>query len=271
MIRRIIFLFPIILLVNSLAVAQTVQLSAVAPSLWSGFYAGINSGYAWGKANTTQSISPGANPYMTGEAFIKAVESTGDMNFNPHSFVGGMHLGYNQAFSDGIVLGLETSFDAFPLNQSHTASAIYPGYTSTYTYNEKMSTNWLYTLTPRIGYAHNKLLAFVTGGLALTNLKLSQHYSDNYYTDNPAPPGYDAYADNSASKILPGWALGGGVEYLLNKRLSLEFSYLYTRFASLSMTSYLQEEYGGVQYTGIFDTSIKLSTNLVRLELNYRL
>lgn len=236
---------------------------------WTGFYAGINGGYARATAKTNVTISPGSNPYMTGDEFIQHVAATGDMSLHPNSIIGGVQIGYNKVLNNGLMLGLETDFNAFPLQTSKTASDIYPGYTSTYTYKETVNTHWLYTLRPRVGYAYKKFLPFITGGLAATNLTYQQNFTDTYYTDAPAPPGYNAYAHHTTSSTLAGWALGGGLEYSFTHQLSLGLSYLYTQFNSLSSTADLQEIYGGTVYTGTFHHTVRMDANLLRMDLNW--
>lgn len=104
--------------------------------LWTGLYAGLQAGYAWGDAYTWQ---PGL---ITG-------------NPQPDGFLGGATLGYN--FQSGsIVWGIETDFSFADVQGSH-------GVTSA-------NMDWLWTFRGRVGVDMNGWMPYLTGGLAVADV-----------------------------------------------------------------------------------------------------
>jgi outer membrane immunogenic protein len=122
----------------------------VAPAYanWTGFYAGINAGYGFGKSTWD----------------VPAIEPT------PKGFVGGVTLGYN--FQTGLWLwGLEGDVMYSGMKDSGTCVG------ATGTCETKNS--WLGTARGRIGYAGwNNLLPYFTGGAAFGDIKASSPFGD---------------------------------------------------------------------------------------------
>ena len=67
-----------------------------------------------------------------------------------------------------------------------------------------VSSDWLTTLRPRVGFAANNWLVYVTGGLAVANLKSNFSFTDTF-------AGATKLA--SISKTKAGWTVGVGTEY----------------------------------------------------------
>ncbi len=104
---------------------------------WTGFYAGVNAGWAWSSGDGTATVG-GVTQSFSGD---------GD------GFIGGGQIGYN--FQSGnIVFGLETDF------QGAGGSGTVTG--ATFTGNAK--TSYFGTIRGRIGYAFDRSLIYVTGG-----------------------------------------------------------------------------------------------------------
>ena len=113
---------------------------------WTGFYAGINGGYGFGKTNWSSG------------AF-----STGDFNVN--GGLAGGTLGYNLQ-TGSWVWGLEVDGDYSWMKGTNTTAC---GGTGCETDN-----NWLATARGRIGYAWDRFLPYITGGAAFGNIKAGQ-------------------------------------------------------------------------------------------------
>jgi outer membrane immunogenic protein len=111
---------------------------------WTGFYAGINGGYGFGKTNWTN-----------------AAGSTGD--FDVKGALAGGTLGYNLQTGPW-VWGLEADMDASWI-KGNTSVA---GCLGCETNNQ-----WLATGRARIGYAWNRFLPYITGGAAFGDIKMS--------------------------------------------------------------------------------------------------
>jgi len=118
----------------------------VAPFSWSGFYVGLNAGYAWGTADVS-------NVFGT-----QGISTTGGL-------VGGT-LGYNLQTGNW-VWGIETDIDASGLKGSSAAGA------ACITGTCSVKNTWYGTTRGRIGYAFDRWLPFITGGAAYGDVKLT--------------------------------------------------------------------------------------------------
>ncbi len=83
---------------------------------------------------------------------------------------------------------------------------------------------WLGTARSRIGYAFDRWLPYITGGVAYGDFKMT-------------PPAPDTYTDRWSA----GWTLGGGLEYAIAGPWSVKLEYLYfdlgkQRCASITCT-----------------------------------
>jgi outer membrane immunogenic protein len=108
---------------------------------WSGFYAGIDAGWAWAWSHWSDPIAGSSRARSNG------------------GLVGG-HLGYNWQ-RGSVVFGLET--DAAWADISGNANA---GMAFCATGPCDMKQNWIGTTRGRIGYAFNNWMPYLTGGAA---------------------------------------------------------------------------------------------------------
>jgi outer membrane immunogenic protein len=145
---------------------------------WSGFYLGINGGGGWG--------------HSTWDANATGIRTSGGM-------VGGT-AGYNWQLGSA-VLGLEGDIDWANLKGTST-SPLCPLGCST-------SDSWLGTVRGRAGYAFGGVLPYVTGGLAVGDIRA-------------ATPGFAGASNTNA-----GWTVGGGVEFALPGNWSAKAEYLH--------------------------------------------
>ena len=126
---------------------------------WSGFYAGLNAGYARG--NTIWSD-------------LDAVFTAGGsiINESNNAFTGGGQIGYNWQFRRAVV-GLETDFNYLGLNQSTSLFAVAPGAVPI-TFHD--SVHWLGTVRGRAGLAVDNVMTYITAGLAYA--KTNHNFND---------------------------------------------------------------------------------------------
>jgi outer membrane immunogenic protein len=112
---------------------------------WTGFYVGINGGYAWGSARWS--------------AFGAGADPSGGL-------VGGT-VGYNwQAPGSPWVFGLEGDIDWADIRGSFTNAACPTGC--------RTKLDWQATARGRAGYAWDRVLPYVTGGAAFGDVKVNQ-------------------------------------------------------------------------------------------------
>ncbi len=218
---------------------------------WTGFYVGGNAGYAWGKSNVSTTVNlPGA--YFV-PSDVSQIASSGQDTIHPNGGTGGIQAGYNWQ-AGNFVYGVEVDFDALALNASRSITTQYISAPGTFfTINQSIKTDWLFTARPRIGWASDNWLLYVTGGLAVTDLKYGNTFSDTF--------GF-VFENGSISKTKAGWVIGGGVEYGLTRNWSVKAEYLYMDFGDVSST-------GVVAGTDTLNHSADLKTNIVRAGINY--
>jgi outer membrane immunogenic protein len=234
---------------------------------WTGFYAGLNAGYADPTANF--SVVPGGS--WIGDPDYAGIVNAGTRSLGLRGFTGGVQAGYNYQV-DKIVLGIEGDLNYLGLKNSY-ATPIFPGVAGgTYWASGSVGLDAFYTLRGRLGLAADHWLMFVTGGLAVTSEKFSQ--SINYINvaqNNNLPLTGPAGGANagSTSSTAASWTVGGGAEYALNQQWSVKGEYLYVNLKSMSFGSV----YGPNGFTaGTYSMQHNLSLsglNIFRVGLNY--
>jgi outer membrane immunogenic protein len=232
---------------------------------WSGFYVGLNAGAAFGRAQeqTTTVFSP--TGYFASTS-VPAIQAAGDQTTTKTDFTGGGQIGFNWQ-SNHVVLGLETDFEFLGFKTSTLNGSVYPCCAPTaFTISQSAKADWLWTLRPRLGWAENNWLFYVTGGLAVTEIKGDFLFSDTFATANESA---------SISKTRAGWALGGGVEYAWAGPWSVRVEYLHVDFGNFdnakTTSSNLTAFTPAIAFpTNVFTHSIKFTDDIVRVGLNYR-
>jgi outer membrane immunogenic protein len=240
-------------IVGLFALAQ-VGAAEAQPYNWTGFYAGANAGYASGSSDTVSLLnqsppSPGA----------LEVNSHWSPTLHPNGFSGGMQAGYNRQWGSW-VFGGELDMNSFATSDQKTDTNVYPGFApTTYTIHTKVDTDWLFTLRPRIGWAANNWLFYVTGGLAVTDMHANWRIND--MSGN--------FESASASATRAGGIVGGGIEIGLTPQWSLKAEYLYMSFGSISANSVFTVV--GPGGFGIPSShTADLNSSLGRVGVNYR-
>ena len=177
-------------------------------------------------------------------------------------FIGGGQAGYNRQTGNW-VWGIEGDFDYFGLHGSQSASGLIPPpplavvalLPTPFNVGTSVSTDWLATLRPRIGWAADNLLFYGTGGLALANEKFSQTLTLGAVTDT-----------TTFSTVRVGWTVGGGVEWALNPSWSLKLEYLYV---DLGTTGANAGAFTPVVPALSSSSTMRLTSNIVRAGFNY--
>ena len=242
--------------------APYVKAPIAAPYSWTGFYFGFNAGAALDPAEVQTSTIFSPTGYFATTS-VPAIAATGDQSFHTPGFTGGLQLGYNWQ-AGNLVYGIETDFNYMGLKGSTTNSALYPCCAPTgFTINQSVKTDWLYTLRPRLGWAANNWLFYVTGGLAVTQIKADFLFTDTFATANETA---------SIRKTQAGWTLGGGVEFGLAGPWSFKAEYLHVDFGTVSTTSSNLTAFAPpIAFpTNTFTHSVRLTDDIVRVGVNYR-
>ena len=242
---------------------------------WTGFYAGLNAGYSWGRDSGPLTLGP----------FLSS-----DGNTTLDEFIGGGQLGYNWQ-SRNLIFGLEADFQG--TGQKGSANAICPGGTTTSvnsctpghlgdtvndpalpvtaSLSEKLE--WLGTVRGRLGVTVTPtLVPYVTGGLAYGHISVSEAVSGTNVTGTNGANGATftpAGGSFSSSTTKVGWTIGAGIESVLQGNWTAKIEYLYVDLGTVSgsFPTTLVAVSGGPLIAGY---SSHITDNIVRAGLNYK-
>ncbi len=177
---------------------------AYVPSIWSGYYAGVNGGYAWRQTGnqfgydacpTCQTPYPAYGGIGAAGGF-----GGGQIGFSWQGFLGIPQL----------VAGFETDFQGSGISGKGIDSL-----GETY----KTNLDWFGTVRGRAGFSASNALLYFTGGFAYGGLR-------QYGEDNALTPTAVYKFDGAAT----GYVLGGGLEYKFNPAWSFKAEYQYLNF-----------------------------------------
>jgi outer membrane immunogenic protein len=195
------------------------QMPAKAPAMvpvgynWTGFYLGINGGYGWGRSNWSD--------LATGTGV------SGGM--------AGVTAGYNwQGMGSPWVFGLEGDIDWTNIKGSFVSATCPVGC--------QTQNNWLGTVRGRVGYAWDRVMPYITGGLAVGDIEANQ-------------PGFAGVHDTNI-----GWSAGAGVEAALAGNWTAKLEYLHVDLGHVSC---------GAASCAV-PTNVGFHADTVRAGLNYR-
>jgi outer membrane immunogenic protein len=226
---------------------------------WTGAYAGVNAGGGVAHADMRTSVEAPGMYFLPDD--IAQVGDAGAATANPFLFAGGAQAGYNLQ-SGTMVYGLEADLSAFELNGSRTVTQEYntaPG--MHFALEQSVRTDWLLTVRPRVGVAISDFFIYGTAGVAVTRIKYTATYTDDFNPPN------SALETGSISKTQVGWTAGAGCEYALSERWSVKGEYLYADFGRVSGGSVLTAP---PPNTDNFSHSVSLQTHLLRVGLNFK-
>ncbi|MFL5297906.1 MAG: outer membrane protein [Phenylobacterium sp.] len=251
-----------LLLATAVGAVSLTAMSAGSPALaqkmpWSGFYIGGNIGGAWGDTNTGTVATQAAGSALIPPVDLAALNAAPVSSSNKSGFTGGFEGGYNWV-SDGFLLGIETDWGFLDVNQSSTQSAnsaltISPPLV--YTVNQHLTTDWIWTLRPRIGFVTDRWLFYATGGIAATSVKYSMRYSDTAATPRTATL--------EVNDTKSGWTAGLGGGYALSPEWSLKGEWLYADFGHIRGST--STAVGSLSFTS--DSGVK--ANIFRVGVDY--
>jgi outer membrane immunogenic protein len=165
---------------------------------WSGVYLGVNGGGGWGDSNSSDGF---------------------------RALVGGT-IGFNYQVSQA-VFGLEGDIDWSDLRRNGSCAA----------FSCEARNNWLSTVRGRLGYAVDRVMPYVTGGVAFGDIKTS----------------VAGIGDSNVTKS--GWTVGGGLEAAIAGPWTAKVEYLHVDLGS------------GDSPVG---SSENFQTNIVRAGINNR-
>jgi len=249
----------------------------VAPTFsWTGFYVGVNGGYADPTAGLGVTAGSGWNtpdPDWSANAKGPGVAAAGTHDIGLHGFLGGAQAGYNYQIN-AFVLGVEADADYTNLRGAY-ATPNYTAANGTGEYWAKGSAGLesLFTLRARAGLAFDRLLVFATGGVAVTGESFSQSIGFSNPTQiitlPTTPNGVNGYNAGGASKTAVTGVIGGGLEYAFDNHWSLKGEYLYAPLKSEGFNSTYTDT--SKDPWTIHHHESLTALNVFRIGLNYRM
>jgi outer membrane immunogenic protein len=192
------------------------------PFNWSGFYIGANIGGAFTRDTLTDNLT-GAR-----------------LSSDNDGFIGGGQVGYNWQINSW-VLGVEWDIDGTTLSRTG------PGVvTAIGTLQGRTSTDWITTLTGRIGYAADRWLWYAKGGGA-------------WAQESASITNLGTGASVSASNTRSGWTVGGGVEWAFWQQWSAKLEYDFVRLDNSNFNTFAGDT-----------LTFRRDINMVMAGVNYR-
>ncbi|SEM33042.1 outer membrane protein [Bradyrhizobium sp. OK095] len=215
---------------------------------WSGFYAGLNIGYGWGRSATTADFIDSG-----GGALLSSSAGKFDLN----GVTGGGQIGYNWQ-RDMFVVGVEADFQGSGRKGSFDAlcagapaglqdGVCTPGHRGDNTFdpalpvafNLTQKLDWFGTVRGRLGVAVTpRVLFYGTGGLAYGRVSTSGSVSAINVSGSPGSGDNLAFtpvaANFNSSTVKVGWSAGAGIEGAFADNWSAKLEYLYVDLGTVS-------------------------------------
>ncbi len=208
------------------------DLDLSAPFTWTGPYFGLQAGYAWGKSTGGAYAPLAPVGALTGE-------------LDPDGFIGGLSAGYNVQFRNPLVIGIEGDFNYAGVEGESGLSLM--GFPSPF---DKASGDlqWTASIRARAGYAIDRVLPFVTAGIAFGKYEFTPDYG-----------GIGRFPD---SKVQVGPTVGAGIEYAISDHLTTRIEYRYTDFGDAA--------YPVPGFCGCIESRVDLKTHDIKIGLQYK-
>jgi outer membrane immunogenic protein len=230
---------------------------------WTGFYVGINAGGAWSSRNNNASFPVGFNganaavPTYLGFALLNNAVNN---NNNRSGFTGGGQVGYNYQIGSFVIggeadinylsTGGRNNFFTSPFYYGDPLGPLplpvgvvgglgdpYSGYYQFVRSNNRNNNNYFGTVRARLGWAIDRTLLYLTGGLAYggnhnNNGGLVAYWGQPRVVGGPigAPNFYYGNFLNNNNNNNIGWTVGAGAEYAFTNNWTVKLEYLYANF-----------------------------------------
>jgi len=178
---------------------------------WSGFYLGANGGGGWSTSRWDSAGSANGSGVVVG--------GTAGLNWQ----------------TGHAVFGLEGDIDWSNVKGTTTSAACPAGCTT--------QNDWLATVRGRAGYAFDRFMPYVTGGLAVGDVKAST-------------PGLAG-----TSQTNTGWTAGGGLEFALTNNWTAKAEYLHVDLGNMNC---------GFNCGTTANNNVSVREDLVRGGLNFK-
>jgi len=183
----------------------------------------------------------------------EATDSTGDSNVRWQA-------------PNNWVVGVEGDFNWVEVKNTQTLTAAQLAGAVTFIPGDSLAvkTNWQSSVRGSVGYAWDRVLAYVTGGVAFANMQASSNF---------IAIGIFPASAGSQTKTLTGGTVGAGIAYAVTKNWDIGAEYRYTRYdgSDFGLGTVAAITNGAGAFAFVPSSShVDLSTNEIRLRANYR-
>lgn len=233
------------------AMAADMPLAAAAPFAerfsWTGCYLGGHLGGGFGRKDITDPVQ------LVQDSFLGAGSTAGitTVSPGPSGLVIGGQIGCDYQFAPSWVVGVEGAASASTMKNTRSVGLPLGNPDTAFV---KASTDFLPSVTVRLGYAIDNVLLYAKGGVALAGDKY-----DVTGSFQGAPFAFEGL-DNRL-----GWTVGGGVDWAFSHHWSVNLEYDYYQFG-----------HGGVLMSDPINTfasivDVRQNVQVVKAGLNFHI
>ncbi|HMG80155.1 MAG TPA: outer membrane beta-barrel protein [Xanthobacteraceae bacterium] len=263
---------------EEMAVPPSQFITASVPYLaWTGFYVGINGGYAWGNSSVTFAAKdPAALSGTCGGGGAPKGQCINGVDFHRDGAVAGGQFGYNWQVNSHWLVGAEADYQWSNLDGSVSSSFRLGGVGAT-NMVASQTVESFGTVRARAGVVlAPPLLLYGTGGFAFG--QVHENLRVPAATTNALSAGGFSYActvgtacfAGSASQTLFGWSAGAGAEYAITTNLIFRTELLYVHLSSPTVTATATAVAAGTAPASIAAGFSPVYFAVMRAGLNYR-
>jgi outer membrane immunogenic protein len=247
---RVNYLLTTTALTTSAVFAAGSALAQPAAYSWTGFYVGLNAG--WASADISHEFTiPG---------YVGATSSGRD-----GGFTGGGQAGYNWQFARQWVLGIEGDINYLRGQRTSSFSFANLNTNEDVVGTQHSRIRWLSTVRGRFGYVWDRSFLFVTGGLAIGGVS-------SQLTATVTDANSEASFLGTASSTRTGWSVGAGFEHAFTSRISMKLEYLHFDLGEVGYNALgTVISAGGTSLPFVWPASARFDGDIVRFGINYKL
>jgi outer membrane immunogenic protein len=244
---------------------------------WTGFYVGINGGFAWGNSSVAFAADdPAALAGTCGGGGVPKGQCINAVNFRRDGGVAGGQFGFNWQVNSHWLVGAEADYQWSNLDGSMNSTFRLGnvGFTNMVASQTVASFG---TVRARAGVVLTPpLLLYGTGGVAFG--QVHENLSVLGVATKGLTAGGFSYActlgtacfAGSASQTLLGWSAGAGAEYAITSNLIFRTELLYVRLSSPTVTATATAVAAGTAPASIAAGFSPVYFAVIRAGLNYR-
>ena len=222
---------------------------------WSGFYLGVHAGYTFGEdddiSTTGQAAANVANVAGGARPALVRLEREG--------FIGGGQMGYNWQLTPNWVVGLEADISYVDIRRDVTVVTTPLAGVGTLNNTFRTRMEYFGTVRGRVGYAADRTLLYVTGGLAYGEV-------DNSVAFFGTAGQLQFTGSNNSTEA--GYTVGAGIEHAFASNWTVKAEYLFYDLGdrTVNVAVIPGSGGGGTGYNSRFENE----GHIVRLGLNYK-